>query len=236
VYEFGDFRLDCGAFELLHKGSPLRIERKPMELLILFASRQGQLVSRTEIAERLWTSEVFVDTEHGINTAVRKLRHLLRDDAEEPEFIQTVTGMGYRFIAPVSAVASVSSAEPGRLPEASPAERPGTVSHSRRKGTGLYRLRQRSPQVKYTQLTDFTDSAVQPALSPDGHMLAFIRGGETFLTSDQIYVKVLPNGEARRVTDDPRPKYGLAFSPDGSEISYTVLDGSPFSTYRVSSL
>ena len=71
-----------------------------MELLILLVSRQGQLVTRAEIAQRLWSSEVFVDTEHGINTAIRKLRHLLRDDSEDPEFIQTVTGMGYRFIAP----------------------------------------------------------------------------------------------------------------------------------------
>ena len=86
------------------------------------------------------------------------------------------------------------------------------------------------------QLTDFTDSAVAPALSPDGHMVAFIRGGDGFLTSDQIYVKMLPNGEARRVTDDARPKYGLAFSPDGAEIAYTVLETSAFSTYEVSAL
>jgi TolB-like protein/DNA-binding winged helix-turn-helix (wHTH) protein/cytochrome c-type biogenesis protein CcmH/NrfG len=104
VYQFGDLRLDCGAFELLRDGHSLRVERKPMELLILLASRPGQLVTRTEIAERLWSSEVFVDTEHGINTAVRKLRYLLRDDPENPQFIQTVTGMGYRFIAPVATV------------------------------------------------------------------------------------------------------------------------------------
>ena len=86
------------------------------------------------------------------------------------------------------------------------------------------------------QLTDFTDSAVAPALSPDGHMVAFIRGGNGFLTSDQIYIKMLPNGEARRVTDDARPKYGLAFSPDGAEIAYTVLETTVFSTYEVSAL
>ena len=103
-------------------------------------------------------------------------------------------------------------------------------------GTGIYRLRHRAPEIIYTQLTDFTDSAVQPAVSPDGHMLAFIRGGDTFLSSDQIYVKLLPNGEPRRVTDDQRSKYGLTFSPDGSEISYTVLEGSVFSTYEVSAL
>ena len=80
-----------------------------MELLILLASREGQLVTRTEIAERLWASEVFVDTEHGINTAIRKLRYLLRDDPGHPQFIQTVVGMGYRFIAPITTVQTPSS-------------------------------------------------------------------------------------------------------------------------------
>ncbi len=80
-----------------------------MELLILLASREGQLVTRSEIAERLWASEVFVDTEHGINTAIRKLRYLLRDDPDNPQFIQTVIGMGYRFIAPITTVQKPSS-------------------------------------------------------------------------------------------------------------------------------
>jgi TolB-like protein/DNA-binding winged helix-turn-helix (wHTH) protein len=80
-----------------------------MELLILLASREGQLVTRTEIADRLWASEVFVDTEHGINTAIRKLRYLLRDDPGHPQFIQTVVGMGYRFIAPITTVQKPSS-------------------------------------------------------------------------------------------------------------------------------
>ena len=88
----------------------MRVERKPLELLILLASRPGQLVTRTEIAERLWSSEVFVDTEHGINTAIRKLRHLLHDDPENPAFIQTVTGMGYRFIAQIATVEPESAA------------------------------------------------------------------------------------------------------------------------------
>jgi DNA-binding winged helix-turn-helix (wHTH) protein/Tol biopolymer transport system component len=247
VYEFGEFCLDCGRFELVRNGHPLRVERKPMELLILLASREGQLVTRQEIAERLWSSEVFVDTEHGINTAIRKLRHLLRDDPDDPHFIQTVTGMGYRFVAPVSA------AMPDLPVEVTPEPALATALPSRRRVMGwyvgagvcvvlalgsmaLYRARHRPPEVRYTQLTDFTDSAVAPALSPDGHMVAFIRGGDGFLTSDQVYVKMLPNGEAKRVTDDERPKYGLAFSPDGSEIAYTVLERSGFSTYEVSAL
>jgi len=110
IYEFGEFHLDCGRFELVRAGQSLRLERKPLELLILLAQKDGQLATREEIAQRLWQSEVFVDTEHGINTAVRKIRHVLRDDAEESRYIQTVTGKGYRFIAPLRIVASEGSA------------------------------------------------------------------------------------------------------------------------------
>ncbi|HEX5234024.1 MAG TPA: winged helix-turn-helix domain-containing protein [Silvibacterium sp.] len=248
VLQFGEYRLDCGRFELRRKDRPLPAQRKPMELLILLASREGQLVTRQEIAERLWSSEVFVDTEHGINTAIRKLRYLLRDDTDNPQFIQTVTGMGYRFVAPVSVVPPIASAMPTQplsepaSPIASPARHRAVAWWSAGAAAcvllvlgGMFlRLRQRPPEVKYTQLTDFTDSAVAPTISPDGRMVGFVRGGNAFLSSDPIYVKMLPNGEARQVTDDGRPKYALAFSPDSSEIAYTVLDSSGFSTYVVS--
>jgi TolB-like protein/DNA-binding winged helix-turn-helix (wHTH) protein len=98
TFEFGEFELDCERFELRRNGIPLRLERQPLELLILLASSDGRLVARSEIAQLLWPSEVFVDTEHGINTAVRKIRHALREDPESPRFLQTVTGKGYRFI------------------------------------------------------------------------------------------------------------------------------------------
>ena len=104
VYEFGDFRLNSGRCELSRAGRSLKLERKPMELLLLLAARQGDLVTRAEIAERLWGSEVFVDTEHGINTAIRKIRQTLRDDPENPRFVQTVMGKGYRFIGPIAEV------------------------------------------------------------------------------------------------------------------------------------
>jgi DNA-binding winged helix-turn-helix (wHTH) protein/Tol biopolymer transport system component len=261
VFQFEEFELHCGRFQLLRKGRPLRVEPKPLELLILLVSQKGHLVSRREIVEKLWERDVFVDTDHSINTAIRKLRHLLRDDSETPKYIETVTGMGYRFVAmvslvaPVSPVVPVSAVAPALPPEDTPEPGPAAASPPRRKalvwymGVGacvvialgsvaLYRWPHRRLEVRYTQLTDFTDSAVAPTLSPDGHMLAFIRGGDAFLTADQIYVKMLPNGEARRVTDDSRPKYGLAFSPDGSEIAYTVLEapGPAFNTYEVSAL
>jgi TolB-like protein/DNA-binding winged helix-turn-helix (wHTH) protein len=113
VFEFGDLRLDCSRFELWRAGRSPKLERKPMELLILLAASEGNLVTRTEIIERLWGSEVFVDTEHGINTAIRKIRQTLRDDPEQPRFVQTVMGKGYRFIGPISEVHPPPAAKSG---------------------------------------------------------------------------------------------------------------------------
>jgi DNA-binding winged helix-turn-helix (wHTH) protein len=102
VFEFGEFTLDCERFELLRAGRRLKLERKPMELLILLMSRHGNLVTRSEIADALWGPGVFVDIEHGINTAVRKIRYVLRDDPGRPRYVQTVSGKGYRFVPNVT--------------------------------------------------------------------------------------------------------------------------------------
>src|SRR5712691_5556887 len=75
----------------------------------------------------------------------------------------------------------------------------------------------------YVQLTNFTDSATNPAVSPDGRMLAFIRGSSTFLNPGHVYVKLLPDGEPVALTHDDRPKMAPVFSPDGSRIAYTML-------------
>ena len=79
-----------------------------------------------------------------------------------------------------------------------------------------------NPQ-EYIQLTNFSDSAVAPSLSPDGRMVTFIRGDHHFQSRGQIYVKALPDGDSVRLTDDPRPKYGPVFSPDGARVAYTQI-------------
>ncbi len=104
VYQFGDFSLHCGKFELCRKGRRVKLERKPLELLVLLVTKHGQVVTRDEIAGCLWEREVFVDIEHGINTAIRKIRQILDDRSDLPQFVQTISGSGYRFIAPVKAV------------------------------------------------------------------------------------------------------------------------------------
>jgi len=94
--------LDLGRYELRVEGNVVQLERIPMQLLILLVENHDKLVSREAIVERLWGRDVFLDTERGINTAIRKVRLALCDDSEKPRFLQTVVGKGYRFVGPVS--------------------------------------------------------------------------------------------------------------------------------------
>src|SRR5215469_14051918 len=103
-FQFGDFELDISAYQLRRSGRPVHLEQHPMDLLILLVERRHQLVSRAEIAKQLWDPGVFVDVEMGVNTAIRKLRQALRDSRTSPAFVETISGKGYRFIAPVKPV------------------------------------------------------------------------------------------------------------------------------------
>ena len=108
---FGDdFKLDVRAYELRSAGVALKLKPIPMELLLLLIERRGELVTREQIVERIWGKGIFLDTDNSINAAVSRIRQVLRDDAEQPRFVQTVTGKGYRFIARVENDAVPASA------------------------------------------------------------------------------------------------------------------------------
>ncbi|MGC2447717.1 MAG: winged helix-turn-helix domain-containing protein [Candidatus Sulfotelmatobacter sp.] len=95
---FGEFELDFGRFQLYRKGKPVRLEGLPLQLLMFLAENPGRLITREQIAEKLWGNHVFVDVEQGINTAIRKVRKALDDDSSQPQLLQTVVGRGYRFV------------------------------------------------------------------------------------------------------------------------------------------
>jgi len=101
LVHFGKFELDLRKYELRRSGQAVKLERIPMELLILLVESRGTLVTRETIVEHIWGKDVFLETERGINTAINKLRAILRDDPRQPQFLQTVIGKGYRFIAEV---------------------------------------------------------------------------------------------------------------------------------------
>jgi len=113
-----ELELDLKRYELRRSGRVLRIEKIPMELVIFLVENRDQLVSREAIVERLWGKDVFLDTEQGINTAVRKIRQALHDDPEQPRFLETVVGKGYRFVGPIQVVGNGKSSE--TFPQAQP--------------------------------------------------------------------------------------------------------------------
>ena len=117
VIRFGEeLELDRSAYQLRRSGRAVKLERIPMEILLLLAERRGRLVTRDEIAERVWGKGAFLDLDNSINGAIRKIRHVLGDDPERPRFIETVTGRGYRFVAPVQGPAAALAAEAGVVP------------------------------------------------------------------------------------------------------------------------
>jgi DNA-binding winged helix-turn-helix (wHTH) protein/tetratricopeptide (TPR) repeat protein len=100
----GETELDLGRYELRRNGGRIRLEKKPMDLLIFLVSRREQLVTRTEIMAKLWRSNLFVDAEPNINNVVRKIRAALGDSADKPRFLETVVGKGYRFVGPLRVI------------------------------------------------------------------------------------------------------------------------------------
>jgi DNA-binding winged helix-turn-helix (wHTH) protein/tetratricopeptide (TPR) repeat protein len=100
----GEMELDIGRYELRRNGRRVKLEKKPMELLIFLVGRRDQLVSRQEIVSKLWRSDLFIDVETSINNIVRKVRAALGDNLAKPRFLETVVGKGYRFIGPLRVI------------------------------------------------------------------------------------------------------------------------------------
>jgi DNA-binding winged helix-turn-helix (wHTH) protein/tetratricopeptide (TPR) repeat protein len=104
IRAIGEIELDLGRYELRRRGRRVKLEKKPMELLIFLVGRREQLVSRKDIVSKLWRSDLFIDTGPSINNIVRKIRAALGDNSEKPRFLETVIGKGYRFIGPVRVI------------------------------------------------------------------------------------------------------------------------------------
>ncbi len=102
TYRFDEFELDLDAGQLRLRGEPVRLERRPFDLLALLVTNPGRLHTREEIIAALWPENVIIDFDAGLNTLVRKVRHALGDSSEAPRYIETVPARGYRFAAPVA--------------------------------------------------------------------------------------------------------------------------------------
>ena len=108
VFRFGAFEVNEATGELRKQGIRIKLHSQPFQILVMLLERPSELVTREEMRQRLWGEDTFVDFDHGLNTAVNKLREALGDLASQPRHVETVSGRGYRFIAPVTLAAPVS--------------------------------------------------------------------------------------------------------------------------------
>ena len=118
VFRFGVFEADETTGELRKHGARIKLHSQPFQVLLMLLERPSDLVTRDEMRQRLWGSDTFVDFDHGLNSAINKIRTALNDSSAQPRYVETVAGKGYRFIAPVSQSAPSEPAEPAAVVEA----------------------------------------------------------------------------------------------------------------------
>jgi DNA-binding winged helix-turn-helix (wHTH) protein len=119
ILRFDSFELNLSVGELRKNGRKVKIQDLPLRILSVLLEQPGQLVPREVLRERLWAADTFVDFDHSLNTAIKKLRQALNDEAEKPKYIETLPKRGYRFIGPsvvgVSAVRPLGTSSSGSL-------------------------------------------------------------------------------------------------------------------------
>ncbi|HWB33588.1 MAG TPA: transcriptional regulator [Acidobacteriaceae bacterium] len=130
-FRFGTFEADAATGELRRQGVRVKLNAQPFEALLLLLERPGDVLTRAEISRRLWPDGTFVDYEHGVNSAINRLREALGDTASNPRFVETLARRGYRFVAPVEEIGDAveAPAEAQREEESQPGE---TVPHRSR--------------------------------------------------------------------------------------------------------
>lgn len=233
---FGTFEVDLQAGELRRNGSKVKLQEQPFQILTVLLERPGTLVTREELQKRLWPAYTFVDFDHGLNAAIRRLRDALGDSAENPRFVETVSRRGYRFVAPVNGQNGAETAQP--VPRASSERRhlilwaflilcAGAIA-----GAIFVNWPRASIQFSQRRLTaNLEDHPVWGSvISPDGKYLAFT-------DNTGFYLRETDSGETHALNAlkgflvTPRAWY-----PDGIRLLVTAIETpqSPPSLWQIS--
>ena len=215
IRRFGIFEVDLRRRELLRNGLQIKIREQSFLLLAALLEQPGELVTREELRSRLWPDGTFVDFDHSLNAAIKRLRDALDDDPDNPRFIETVPKRGYRFLAPVDDPSMRQIETGGRSSKVGTAASLfrfpvlagvvfllvivvglGAIRYVSRSRTQLARL-----PLRVVPLTTYPGAEFSPAFSGDGEQVAFVWDGNALGRTD-IYVKRIGIDPPLKLTRD----------------------------------
>jgi DNA-binding winged helix-turn-helix (wHTH) protein len=245
---FDVFQVDLRAGELHREGRRVKLQEQPFRVLSLLVERAGEIVTRDELREKLWPADTFVDFDHGLNSAVARLREALRDSAEKPRFIETIAKRGYRFIAPFQS-ATPAVAESDIIPSAQ--KSPTLISRIAGKvwmGSTFclalfcvlttWALYRPSPdtqleRIEVVPLIGLRGFQATPAFSPDGTLVAFRQSDGAHNTG--IFAAVVGGQKSVQLTADPGDCCPT-WSPDGRQIAFVRYSEKDVSIFTIPAL
>ncbi len=228
IIRFGTFDLDLQTGELRHAGQKVKLQEQPFQVLATLLEHPGKIVTREELRSKLWPKDTFVDFDHGLNAAIKRLRDALGESADAPVYVETLARRGYRFIAPVN-----GSSASGIIETAPAAEQGRSSSWTRRIAISclaliiiaslvwaMWRLPLRHTDTIERKLTSNSseNSVNSAAVSPDGKYLAY---------SDNtgVYLKLIRTGEVHPVPLPPNFSARVDdWFPDGSHLLVSRKD------------
>src|SRR3984893_8946953 len=245
VLRFEAFEVHLQAGELRKQGRKVKLQEQPFRVLAMLLERPGEVIPREELRQKLWPADTFVDFDHGLNSAVARLREALNDSASQPRFIETVAKRGYRFISQVDGT-------PTAIPVAAPVvDRRWIREHPRALAwiagvpllaffctialLALYRKRAEGPlpSIEVVPLVGLRGFQVTPAFSPDGNQVAFRNGDGAHNTG--IYTALVGGEKSLRLSSDPGDCCPT-WAPDGRHIAFSRYADKAFSIVVVPAL
>ena len=253
IIRFGVSEIDLQTGELRKNGLKVKLQDQPFQVLAMLLERPGKVVTREELRARLWPADTFVDFEHSLNAAIKRLRDALGDSAETPVFIETLPRRGYRFLIPISGNGTSVDAEASQL--ALPVQR---ANWSKRFLFALvalaaliatvYVVKQEKwisssrslvalPLPRVIPFTSYPGTETDSAFSPDGKQIAFVRDEDPDTGRDSnVYVKLIGGEKPLRITQGSGRVCCPTWSPDGRYIAFNRCSGGPSGAYLVPSL